>query len=89
MRPWPVSKPWALPLRHDDLTPQNYKEGRQTCLVKHQHLKALAPRKTAQWYVDVFGADVLVPMTQMGAGSEISYIKGADGVRIELVQPAS
>ena len=125
--------------------------------VNHIHLKAVDPRKTAQWYVDVFGAkvlgegpglgdslgirldiegtrinvtsapagetlspgtsdshyglehygfdtddiekamehvvshgaEVLLPITQMGSGSRISYIKGPDDVRIELVQPAS
>lgn len=123
--------------------------------VNHIHLKAPDPKKTAQWYVDVFGAkvlgegtglggsssvrldidgtrinvtsapagetlpdgtaeshyglehfgfdtddieaamahvqahgaQVLLPITQMATGSRISYIKGPDNVRIELVQP--
>ena len=123
--------------------------------VNHIHLKAPDPKKTAQWYVDVFGAkvlgegtglggsssvrldidgtrinvtsapagetlpdgtaashyglehfgfdtddieaamahvqahgaEVLLPITQMATGSRISYIKGPDNVRIELVQP--
>ena len=123
--------------------------------VNHIHLKAPDPMKTAQWYVDVFGAkvlgevtglggcpsvrldidgtrinvtsapagetlpdgtadshyglehfgfdtddieaamahvqahgaEVLLPITQMATGSRISYIKGPDNVRIELVQP--
>ena len=123
--------------------------------VNHIHLKAPDPKKTAQWYVDVFGAkvmgestglggsssvrldidgtrinvtsapagetlpdgtaeshyglehfgfdtddivaamahvqahgaEVLLPITQRATGSRISYIKGPDNVRIELVQP--
>lgn len=123
--------------------------------VNHIHLKAPDPRKTAQWYVDVFGAkimgespgmgnslgirleiegtrinvtsapegetlpkgtaeshyglehfgfdtddiekamemvvangaEVLLPITESATGSRISYIKGPDDVRIELVQP--
>jgi lactoylglutathione lyase len=122
--------------------------------VNHIHLKAPNPRKTAQWYVDMFGArivgegeglggsttvrldiegtrinvtsapagqtlpegtadyhyglehfgfdtddiegtmarleaqgvEVLLPITQMATGNKISYIKGPDNVRIELVQ---
>ena len=125
--------------------------------VNHIHLKAPDPKKTAQWYVDMFGAkivgeggglggsttvridigddrvnissapadetlpegtadshyglehfglytddiegamakleeygtEVLLPITQSATGSTISYIKGPDNVRIELVQPAS
>ena len=124
--------------------------------VNHIHLKSPDPKKTAQWYVDVFGAKitgestgmggattvrmeiegtriivtsasagetlpqgtseshyglehfgfdtddieaamahvqshgakVLLPITQMGTGSKISYVEGPDNVRIELVQPA-
>ena len=124
--------------------------------VNHIHLKSPDPKKTAQWYVDVFGAkivgegtgmggattvrmdidgtrinvtsapagetlpqgtseshyglehfgfdtddidaamahvqahgaEVLLPVTQMGTGSKISYVQGPDNVRIELVQPA-
>jgi lactoylglutathione lyase len=122
--------------------------------VNHIHLKAPDPRKTAQWYVDMFGArivgegeglggsstvrldiegtrinvtsapagqtlpegtadyhyglehfgfdtddiegamsrleaqgvEVLLPITRMTTGSLISYVKGPDNVRIELVQ---
>ena len=125
--------------------------------VNHIHLKAPDPKKTAQWYVDVFGAkvlgegtglggsssvrldidgtrinvtsapagetlpdgtadshyglehfgfdtddieaamahvqahgaEVLLPITKMATGSRISYIKGPDNVRIELVQPSA
>ncbi len=125
--------------------------------VNHIHLKAPDPKKTAQWYVDVFGAkvlgegtglggsssvrldidgtrinvtsapagetlpdgtadshyglehfgfdtddieaamahvqahgaEVLLPITQMATGSRISYIKGPDNVRIELVQSSA
>ena len=124
--------------------------------VNHIHLRATDPQKTAQWYVDTFGAqvvgegeglggsstvrldiagtrinvtsapagetlpqetseshyglehfgfdtddidaalahvqshgaEVLLPITQMGTGSKISYVQGPDNVRIELVQPA-
>lgn len=124
--------------------------------VNHIHLKAPDPKKTAQWYVDNFGAtiagegqglggsstvrldfegarinitsapagetlpegtadshyglehfgfdtddidgimarleaqgvEVLLPITQSATGSRLSYIKGPDNVRIELVQPA-
>lgn len=34
------------------------------------------------------GTEVLLPVTQSGSGSKISYIKGRDDVRIELVQPS-
>lgn len=125
--------------------------------INHIHLKAPDPRKTAQWYVDNFGAkiagegeglggsltvridiggsrinitsaqkektlpegtasehyglehfgfhtddiegtmsklqaqgiEVLLPITQSATGSRISYIKGPDNVRIELVQPGT
>ena len=124
--------------------------------VNHIHLKAPDPKKTAQWYVDNFGAaiagegpglggsstvrldiegarinitsapagetlpegtadshyglehfgfetddiegimarleaqgvEVLLPITESATGSRLSYIKGPDNVRIELVQPA-
>mgnify|MGYP001224697612 CR=1 FL=1 len=124
--------------------------------VNHIHLKASDPKKTAQWYVDMFGAkvvgegkgmggsdtvrldiegvrfnvtsapegetlpagtseshyglehfgfdtddieatmahmeaqgvEVLLPITVAGSGNKISYIKGPDSVRIELVQPS-
>ena len=124
--------------------------------VNHIHLKAHDPKKTAQWYVDMFGAqvvgegkglgdsttvrldiegtrinvtsapagqtlpegtadshyglehfgfdtddiegvmarleahgvEVLLPITRMTTGNTISYIKGPDNVRIELVQPS-
>jgi lactoylglutathione lyase len=122
--------------------------------VNHIHLKAPDPRKTAQWYVDMFGAsiigegeglggsttvrldiegtrinvtsapagqtlpdgtadyhyglehfgfdtddieatmahleaqgvEVLLPITRITTGNQISYVKGPDNVRIELVQ---
>ena len=54
--------------------------------MNHIHLKAPDPRKTAQWYVDVFGAEVLLPITETATGSRISYIQAPDDVRIELVQ---
>ena len=34
------------------------------------------------------GVEVLLPITQSATGSRLSYIKGPDNVRIELVQPA-
>ena len=125
--------------------------------VNHIHLKSPDPKKTAQWYVDMFGAtvvsegrglgdsstvrmdidgtrinvtsapagetlpegtaishyglehfgfgtddidaamakleaggaEVLLPITLAGTGNRISYIKGPDNVRIELVEPAT
>ena len=125
--------------------------------VNHIHLKAPDPRSTAQWYVDMFGAqvvgesegkgasktvrvdlggtrinitsapagetlpegiaephyglehfgldtddidaamdmlqakgtEVLLPITQVGSGNRISYVRGPDNVRIELVQASS
>ena len=33
------------------------------------------------------GVEVLLPITVAGSGNKISYIKGPDNVRIELVQP--
>ena len=33
------------------------------------------------------GVEVLLPNTVAGSGNKISYIKGPDNVRIELVQP--
>ncbi len=125
--------------------------------INHIHLKAPDPKKTAQWYVNTFGAkilgegkglgdsttvrmeiegthvyvtsapagetlpdgtadshyglehfgvntddiegamarlqdqgvEVLLPITLADSGNLISYIKGPDNVRIELVQPSS
>ena len=125
--------------------------------VNHIHLKAVDPKVTAQWYVDMFGAkflgegpgfqdsrtvrldldgtsvtvtsapggqalpegtaeshyglehfgldtddiegtmaqvlsngaEVLLPVTEMPSGAKISFIKGPDNVRIELVEPAA
>ena len=34
------------------------------------------------------GTEVLLPVTVMGSGAKISYVKGPDNVRIELVQSA-
>ena len=34
------------------------------------------------------GIEVLLPITVAGSGNKISYIKGPDNVRIELVQPS-
>ncbi len=34
------------------------------------------------------GVEVLLPITVAGSGNKISYIKGPDNVRIELVQPS-
>jgi lactoylglutathione lyase len=34
------------------------------------------------------GVEVLLPITNSATGAKISYIKGPDNVRIELVQPA-
>ena len=37
--------------------------------------------------LEAHGVEVLLPITVAGSGSKISYIKGPDNVRIELVQP--
>ena len=38
-------------------------------------------------YMEQQGVEVLLPITLAGSGNKISYIKGPDNVRIELVQP--
>ena len=35
------------------------------------------------------GTEVLLPITQVGSGNKIAYVKGPDDVRIELVQPST
>ena len=45
--------------------------------------------EAAMAHVQAHGAEVLLPITQMATGSRISYIKGPDNVRIELVQPSA
>ena len=40
-------------------------------------------------HVQAHGAEVLLPITSMESGSLISYVKGPDNVRIELVQPVT
>ena len=35
------------------------------------------------------GVEVLMPVTKRPNGNTISYVKGPDNVRIELVQPPS
>ena len=43
--------------------------------------------EAAMEHVQSHGAEVLLPITRMESGSLISYVKGPDNVRIELVQP--
>ncbi len=38
-------------------------------------------------HLEGHGVEVLLPITVAGSGNKISYIKGPDNVRIELVQP--
>lgn len=38
--------------------------------------------------LEAAGVEVLLPITQSATGAKISYIKGPDNVRIELVEPA-
>ena len=39
-------------------------------------------------HMEAQGVEVLLPITVAGSGNKISYIKGPDSVRIELVQPS-
>ena len=38
--------------------------------------------------LEASGVEVLLPITSSATGAKISYVKGPDNVRIELVQPA-
>lgn len=38
--------------------------------------------------LEAAGIEVLLPITSSATGAKISYVKGPDNVRIELVQPA-
>jgi catechol 2,3-dioxygenase-like lactoylglutathione lyase family enzyme len=40
-------------------------------------------------HLESHGAEVLLPVTLVPSGARISYVKGPDNVRIELVQPGS
>ena len=50
--------------------------------VNHIHLKALDPRKTAQWYVDVFGAKVVGEGP--GMGNSLGIRLDIEGTRINV-----
>jgi len=39
-------------------------------------------------HMEAQGVEFLLPITVAGSGNKISYIKGPDSVRIELVQPS-
>ena len=44
--------------------------------------------KSSMAKLEAAGVEVLLPITDSATGAKISYIKGPDNVRIELVQPA-
>ena len=50
--------------------------------VNHIHLKAPDPKKTAQWYVEVFGAKVLGEGTGLGGSSSVRL--DIEGTRINV-----
>ena len=49
--------------------------------LNHVHLKAPDPQKTAQFYVNTLGANILEETT-VGNGRKVCFFEGPDGVHL-------
>ena len=53
--------------------------------LSHVHLKAPDPQKTAQFYVNTLGANILEETT-VGNGRKFCFFEGPDGVHLEFLE---
>ena len=53
--------------------------------LNHVHLKAPDLRKTAQFYVNTLGANILEETT-VGNGHKVCFFEGPDGVHLEFLE---
>ena len=53
--------------------------------LNHVHLKTPDPQKTAQFYVNTRGANILEETT-VGNGRKVCFFEGPDGVHLEFLE---
>ena len=53
--------------------------------LNHVHLKTPDPQKTAQFYVNTLGANILEETT-VGNGRKVCFFVGPDGVHLEFLE---
>ncbi|HAI07798.1 MAG TPA: hypothetical protein DCM17_00590 [Dehalococcoidia bacterium] len=53
--------------------------------LNHVHLKTPDPQKTAQFYVNTLGANILEETT-VGNGRKVCFFEGPDGVHLEFLE---
>ena len=53
--------------------------------LNHVHLKAPDPQKTAKFYVNTLGANILEETT-VGNGRNVCFFEGPDGVHLEFLE---
>ena len=53
--------------------------------LNHVHLKAPDRQKTAQFYVNTLGANILEETT-VGNGRKVCFFEGPDGVHLEFLE---
>jgi len=53
--------------------------------LNHVHLKTSDPQKTAQFYVNTLGANILKETT-VGNGRKVCFFEGPDGVHLEFLE---
>ncbi len=53
--------------------------------LNHVHLKASDQQKTAQFYVNTLGANILEETT-VGNGRKVCFFEGPDGVHLEFLE---
>ena len=53
--------------------------------LNHVHLKTPDPQKTAQFYVNTPGANILEETT-VGNGRKVCFFEGPDGIHLEFLE---
>ena len=53
--------------------------------LNHVHLKTPDPQKTAQFYVNTLGANILEETT-VGNGRKVCFFEGPDGIHLEFLE---
>jgi len=53
--------------------------------LNHVHLKAPDPQKTAKFYVNTLGANILEETT-VGNGRKVCFFEGPDGIHLEFLE---